>query len=154
MRTSRLLVLAPALALAGCDLTTGDASLAPTEGLTAAEVDCGGITPDLQIYIVDFAYEPNEAAIAEGAVVRWTNVGMAPHTVTSGMPENDDAGALFDSGDLGHGDSYCLEFAGRGVASYFCDYHPMTMRDAVIAVSSNPEEDDRGGSFLEDIGLD
>lgn len=133
MRTTQLkwiLFVLPVLAAVGCDL---DAIGSPD--LVAREVDCGATASDLSVDIVDYAFDPAEVSIAPGGVVRWTNIGAVPHTVTSGSPTSDDAGVLFDSRDLEPGDSYCLEFDGTGRAIYYCARHPTLMRDAGIEVA-------------------
>ncbi|MGD9713503.1 MAG: plastocyanin/azurin family copper-binding protein [Thermomicrobiales bacterium] len=70
-----------------------------------------------QIKIVDFAFEPQELAIAPGDTVTWTNVGAAPHTATA-------TDQSFDTGVLNPGDSATQTFTESGEVSYFCAFHP------------------------------
>ena len=139
MHTSRVngfLVLASALAFFGCGQPIDHHESAVSSGLGVSEVDCGGMTPDLRVDVEDGAFEPNDARIPDGGVVMWTNRGRAEHTVTSGRPEDEDAGERFH-GEMHEGESYCLQFEGRGSALYFCEYHPMSMRDATVTVGED-----------------
>lgn len=122
----------PVLCLAGVALC-GVSGASP--GLSAAEVDCGRVSVDQEVAIVDFGFEPKAASIPTDGVVRWTNRGGMVHTVTSGDPGDEDAGALFDSGSLRPGESFCLELTGSGTTDYFCRPHPSTMRDATLTVT-------------------
>src|SRR5919201_4655133 len=56
---------------------------------------------DVQISIVDYAFNQADVSISPGDFVCWTNNGTVSHTATS-----DDSGATFNSGTLAPGDSY------------------------------------------------
>jgi plastocyanin len=68
-------------------------------------------------------YDPSEKTLHVGAIVEWTNVDTAAHTVTSGTPlEN--VGDVFDSSLILSGDSYSFTFENAGNYDYFCMIHP------------------------------
>jgi plastocyanin len=75
------------------------------------------------------SFDPPCISIAAGENVKWTNTGMASHTVTS------DTGApvTFDSGALGSGGTFELIFASPGVVGYHCIPHvALGMKGTVI----------------------
>ena len=69
------------------------------------------------IHIRDNTYNPNTAAIAAGATVRWVNDGRNPHTVTSSTA------GQFDSGVLKPGKSFTRSFPKTGQYAYYCTLH-------------------------------
>lgn len=73
--------------------------------------------------ITGFAFAPIITVAAVQAIV-WTNADAVPHTVTS-----DDG--LWDSGDVGPGQSYSLTLNKPGTYSYHCMHHPY-MKGAVV----------------------
>jgi len=81
-------------------------------------------------------YIPQNVTILQGDSVRWTNNESFEinHTVTSGSPEDADAGVLFDSGIIEPGESYILQFNTPGTYVYYCQVHPFIMRDATVTV--------------------
>src|SRR5688572_9381154 len=95
LHAALLLIALPALAFAGCEMI--DRGVEPPE-LTVNEVDCASMTADASVDILDFEFDPMEIYVRDGGVVMWTNMGEVDHTVTSGSPDRDDAGTLFDSG--------------------------------------------------------
>ena len=131
MRAANWIPIVSAVLAVGCEV--GEA--APPTNVVAREVDCGTAAASLTVDIVDFAFRPAEISVRAGDVVKWTNDGKVMHTVTSGKPGSDDAGDVFDSGDLRTGDSFCLEFEGSGRATYFCEIHPLVMRGGVVDVA-------------------
>lgn len=82
------------------------------------EVSCTTETA-VTIDIRDREFIDGSPTIAAGESVKWLNLDDEEHTVTSGTGEDDpDRGALFDSGILENGDSYCVEFP-EGIFRYF-----------------------------------
>jgi plastocyanin len=96
------------------------------------EVDCGSVTADTTIRIVDNAYLPPMRNVSAGDVVRWVNEGATTHTVTAGTPASPDED-LFDSEGIGSGQDFCLRFPSAGTFAYFCEFHPTEMRGVVRA---------------------
>ena len=63
-----------------------------------------------------------DLTVLVGAVINWENEDTVSHTVTSGIPGNDDG--VFDSGEIASGDSFEFSFSEPGEYSYYCDIHP------------------------------
>lgn len=102
----------------------------PIPGPLGAEVSMQGVT-----------YSPSTVTIKQGESVRWTNIETQPvvHTVTSGRPEDANAGSVFDSGLISQGQSFTFTFNTPGDYIYFCRPHfTMGMRDAHVIVTAGP----------------
>ena len=73
-------------------------------------------------------YDPLPATVKRGNSVIWINDDSAPHTATSGNPDNGEAttGTLFDTGILGPGQSSeeIRINADAGTYDYYCTLHP------------------------------
>jgi plastocyanin len=67
-------------------------------------------------------YEPDEARVPKGNVVKWTNVDLLAHTVTSSI----DFGETFDSGLMSEGNEFLLSTDDLeiGAYEYICIVHP------------------------------
>lgn len=85
---------------------------------------CEGVTPNFTISIGDAGFSVREIKVATGGVVQWTNVGGTDHSVISGEPNHSDAGALFNSGTLTPGESFCFTFNQAREVDFFCGLHP------------------------------
>jgi plastocyanin len=81
------------------------------------------------VTIVDFDYAPAIIEVPAGTTVRWTNRGVAPHTVTA-------RDGSFDSGFLSTGDGYAYRFTAEGTVEYLCSIHPAMV--GVVVVGSAP----------------
>jgi plastocyanin len=96
----------------GVDFTT-------TAGPSALIVPCP-LSGTTNVAIQDNLFTPDNVTISANEIVKWTNNGTT-HTVTSGTtPTHDDK---FDSGNLGTGATFCVQFFGTGTAQYFCKIH-------------------------------
>lgn len=101
-------------------------------------VDCASVTPAETVVMDNLAYDPPEVTIAVGDAVMFTNNDGVMHTVTSGNPDDSDAGALFDTEEIPMGESRCLSFSSMGDFEYFCEVHPVMMQDGVVHVIMVP----------------
>lgn len=141
-----LIILSVALGACGDDDGNGDGTIDATvtvdapsgidappaadagdeDGAAAAVVvvDCAGVTAAEAVDMQGNAFAPASVTINAGDVVEWTNLDQVPHTVTSGIRGAADAGDLYDSGNMGNGDTYCLRFDEAGAYDYFCSVHP------------------------------
>ena len=75
----------------------------------------------------DKAYSPNHIKIKAGSTVTWNNNDNIVHTVTSGMPNSQNAGEAFDSGLTSlimPSKEFSHKFTEIGEFSYFCRIHP------------------------------
>lgn len=80
--------------------------------------------------------------ILRGDAVVWENADTAPHTVTSGTPENG-PDEKFDSGLFESGESFPLTFENVGNFPYFCIIHPWMVGEVIVT---------EGFSILPDVG--
>jgi len=81
----------------------------------------GRTSGDITIEVLDF--------------VQWENADTDKHTVTSGTPDGEDIGAIFDSGLFVPGDGFRHQFTEVGEYPYFCLIHPW-MDGTVTVVKS------------------
>jgi plastocyanin len=95
--------------------------------------DSGG--PFVEVTIAGSDMNPDPVTISVGETVRWTNEDGFSHTVTSGNPGDPDAGDLFDSPNLGNGDTFEVTFDEAGSYSYFCRIHSGTMNGFQVIVN-------------------
>ncbi len=81
-----------------------------------------------EVAILDFDYSPPVLRVPVGTTVRWTNAGVAPHTVTA----NDGS---FDSGLLATGEGFARTFTTEGSVEYLCAIHPAMIGTVVVGGS-------------------
>jgi len=74
-------------------------------------------SPDVQVKIINFSYDPANLSVASGTTVTWTNEDSVPHTVTS-----DDG--VWDSGAIAPGGTFTYTFEQAGTFAYHCTIHP------------------------------
>jgi plastocyanin len=84
--------------------------------------------PPTGVTIYDNSFISSVLYVSPGTVVRWTNRGDHPHTVTS------DTG-LWDSGELRPGEGYAVYFPIPGRYYYHCKLHERDMRGWVVVES-------------------
>lgn len=80
----------------------------------------------------DKSYSPNPVRIEKGQTVTWINGDVVSHTVTSGSPDDTNAGKDFDSKSILPGLTYSLTFDKRGTYEYFCFYHPSMIGEIIV----------------------
>ena len=97
----------------------GNAGLPATWGWTIASVGVG-------VAVADFSFSPPAVDNTAGDAVLWSFSGPSDHTVTdaTGM-------GLFDSGALGAGSTYFVQFSAAGFYAYQCTIHPTLMSGTV-----------------------
>lgn len=69
------------------------------------------------VAILDLFLTPLTVTVSVNGIVKWTNSGVSTHTVTSGTNPNSDG--IFNSGNLGAGASFCVQFSATGFYPYF-----------------------------------
>ena len=77
-----------------------------------------------------------DLTIEVGTKVTWTQRDSVNHTTTSGVPDAQTAGDVWDSDSLRQGDTFSQTFTEIGTFSYFCRFHPSIMRATVRVVES------------------
>jgi plastocyanin len=80
---------------------------------------------------VDFAFEPAQASIRAGGVVKWTNTGEQIHNVKQ-LPDSKEK---FFSKALEAGASFTHRFERPGTYPYFCSLHPEQMKGTIKVTS-------------------
>ncbi len=105
--------------LSGANATVNFAAI-----FTAKIVTCpaSGTT---NVTIQDFSFTPDNVTISMNGIVKWTNNGPSLHTATAGFV--DFPTGSFDSGDLGTGATFCVQFFKTGPHIYYCIHHPENM---------------------------
>jgi glucose/arabinose dehydrogenase/plastocyanin len=108
----------------------------PTPAATPTGTPTPAATPTASALVIEVemqnvSFIPDELEIEIGTTVRWTNQENLPHTVTSGTRDNPTT--LFDSGNLGAGQSFTFTFNQAGSYNYFCSLHPGM--DGVVVVT-------------------
>jgi predicted secreted protein with PEFG-CTERM motif len=83
-------------------------------------------------------YDPHNAQVAPGNTVTWTNADTASHTVTSGNPNDNTTGTVFDSGLVKAGGTFAFKFTDAGTFNYFCQVHPWMTGMVTVAAGSAP----------------
>lgn len=88
------------------------------------------------------SYDPEHAIVKVGTTVIWTNVDDEPHTVTSGVPGDMNAGELFDSGLalIGPEEIFEHSFNEVGEYPYFCKIHPWKTGEVIVVGADEPIE--------------
>jgi plastocyanin len=71
-------------------------------------------------------YSPETVETSVGSMVTWSNDDSLPHTVTSGVVENNSPvpDGSFDSGIMMNGDAFSFVFESAGEYPYYCTVHP------------------------------
>jgi plastocyanin len=98
------------------------------------------------VTIVDFAFSAPMLTITAGDTVTWTNEDQAVHTATS-------ATGVFDSGDLGQGDSYSFTFTSPGTYAYVCSPHPDMTGQIVVQAAAPAVTPAPGGGEVPDVAM-
>ena len=89
---------------------------------------------EIDVGVVDFAFDPKDASVAAGGTVKVANRGQAPHTMTL-----DDVDA--DTGTVAPGASAELKAPDApGSYSYRCTVHPGRMRGVLVVLGRDTED--------------
>ena len=96
--------------------------------------------------------------------ITWENADTEMHTVTSGTPEDEVVGELFDSNLFGHGKSFSHQFIEQGSYEYYCLVHPWMVGTVKVVFGTEDivhilygvasELDSEGGGFDLNYKLD
>lgn len=71
------------------------------------------------------AFAPDEADVAVGTTVTWTNNDVVTHTSTSNN-------GVWSSGNVGPGGQFSFTFTTAGTFSYHCSIHPGMVGSVVV----------------------
>lgn len=77
------------------------------------------------VSIANFAFSPQSLTVPAGTTVTWTNNDSAPHTVTptDGPSTSAQTTGVFDSSNLGSGQTFSFAFGMAGTYYYDCTIH-------------------------------
>ena len=110
--------------LTGQDITGVNFIATATPSAFAQVVTCP-LSGTTDVTIQDFSFTPPNVTISANGIVKWTNNGTT-HTVTADFIGF--APRPFDSGNLGTGATFCVQFFRNGPLfgpfTYFCNIHP------------------------------
>ncbi|AHY46062.1 Copper binding protein, plastocyanin/azurin family [Rubrobacter radiotolerans] len=93
------------------------------------------------VSIGDFYFDSAALTVEPGTTVTWTNVGQAPHNVTS-----TDGGPLA-SGTLQNGGTYSYTFEEPGSYAYFCSIHPNMVGSVTVTDGGGASDDASSQSY-------
>ena len=104
--------------------TDNETSDTPSTGggkVTSVSISVGASVPTNGKF-----FDPENVKTTVGSLVTWMNDDSLPHTVTSGVVNNNSPAAdgKFDSGIMNQGDSYPFVFDEVGEYPYYCMIHP------------------------------
>jgi plastocyanin len=113
----------------GLVTVTGESKATPQATPQASPV---AAPMEMDVKIVDFAFDSDKATLAVGGTVTWTNTGQTPHTILASWATSD---------LLNPGDSFQHRFDTVGTFEYQCGLHPAMVGtiEVVAAVSASPE---------------
>ena len=77
----------------------------------------------------NYFFDPASLTIKVGTQVVWTNETDAPHTVTS------DTNAFNTPNNLAKNQTFMFIFTKPGTYSYYCNFHPTTMKGTIIVTT-------------------
>jgi plastocyanin len=101
-------------------------------GACGDDAPAGPAPRTVDIEVGDFFFRPVMVEARVGDTIRWTQIGMIPHTATSGQPGAPDAGTLFN---LSLPDSGAVaEFTPTepDTIAYFCIPHPFMTGSIIV----------------------
>jgi plastocyanin len=122
--------------------TTGNQTAAPTDGVgqnqssadVGASVSSVSIVSGASVPTNGEDYDPEIATSSVGSMITWTNNDNVPHTVTSGIVENNTPkpDGVFDSSILNAGKTFSFVFDEAGEYDYYCLLHPFMTGKVVV----------------------
>lgn len=132
------IIIIAALVTAGIAATTAAVASLPSafaqEEIRGTYVVHIPVTETTQEEEAAVHYDPAEIAIPAGTTVLWFNDdSLQPHTVTSGSPEGENSGDLFDSGFMSEGSFFQHTFEEPGDYAYYCQFHPSAVGRVLVS---------------------
>ena len=129
MKTNRMLILSVTLIIAmGALAACAKSPAATTAPNYVPPTTSGGSTEAAgsnKIDISGFAFSPSTLTVKAGTTVTWTNKDSVDHTITSDTN-------VFDSGNMGSGDTFSYTFTTAGTFVYHCTVHPSMVGTIIV----------------------
>jgi plastocyanin len=116
-----LVFAALAVMLAGCSSPSATPATTPPASITPTSTTPAPAQTDVRIK--DFAFSPQEARVAKGGTVTWTNLDSTAHTVSFNGVQ---------SKVLNNGDTYSKTFNETGTFDYICGIHTYMKGKVVV----------------------
>lgn len=121
---------------------TGNQTGAPSQGAGQNQTSTGAGASVTSVSIVSGAslptngeyFDPETVTSSVGSMVTWTNNDNVPHTVTSGVVDNNvpKPDSKFDSDIMVAGKSFSFVFDTAGEYDYYCLLHPFMTGNVVV----------------------
>lgn len=134
---SSLPSVSPTPAVSPTQTRTSTSTLTPTRTAASTATStptapCATPTPTTAaVSIVDFAFNPRTTTITQGSSVRWNNTANRNHTSAS------DSG-LWNSGNIGGGQSFTRVFTTVGSFPFHCNIHPAMTGTIMVVAATCP----------------
>jgi plastocyanin len=96
---------------------------------SAGELGAAADGSKASVNIIDLDYDPREVTVVQGAEVTWTNIGIAPHTVTA-------KDQRWTSELMQTGDTFSQTFDTIGRFDYICTLHPSMVGTIIVTDAS------------------
>lgn len=81
-------------------------------------------------------FDPSKTSVPAGTTVIWKNTDEVSHTVTSGSPNDNETGTVFDSSLLAPQKTFAFTFKDAGTFHYFCQVHPWMTGEVIVGPAS------------------
>jgi plastocyanin len=81
-----------------------------------------------EVVISDYKFYPPKLTVPVGTTVKWVNHDIAPHTAT----HRSFAAEAFDTGSLGHNETFSHTFKTTGTYDYLCVFHQGMMGTIIV----------------------
>lgn len=106
----------------------------PTLPVTASRVVSitQGSGADQNCAVAGNCYSPDQITVSVGHTIVWKNDDSVSHTVTSGLPSENNTGNIFDSGLILPGSSYSFTFNRAGTFHYYDNVHPWITGEVIV----------------------
>jgi plastocyanin len=134
-RVLPLLLVASALVVAGCGSSGSSSSsssaapAAPASSAAAPAAPAAAQSGTVPVTYQNIAISPANVTVKVGSTVKWTNMDMIDHNVTT-------TGGVqsFHSSDFGNGATFSMKVTTPGVIHYICSIHPTAMIGTITVV--------------------
>jgi len=138
-RVLPVLLAGSAIALAACgSSSSGSSSPSASSSAPAASASSSAAAPaaaaaaqsgTVPVTYQNIAISPANITVKVGSTVKWTNMDMVDHNVTT-------TGGVqsFHSSDFGNGGTFSMKVTTPGVIHYICSIHPASMIGTITVV--------------------
>lgn len=135
-RVLPVLLVGSAIALAACgSSSSGSSSSSASSAAPAASASSSAAAPaaaqsgTVPVTYQNVAISPADITVKAGSTIKWTNMDMIDHNVTT-------TGGVqsFHSANFGGGGTFSIKVTTPGVIHYICSIHPASMIGTITVV--------------------